>query len=194
MKVGVVFAAALLGLTGLVGAMKLANVTMFDMGPSAPAAAASGFAPGTTAQFAYLAKQNSSTCGLDQSTVRSYADTARIQGSCCSDMDWGRYRGQVRDLRKYREIAQIPVDPYDIPAGLAKKLFGFEQSIKLTPAQQAVYKRAMHLAPEGAPCCCECWRWHAFAGLSKYLIVQKHFSAKQVANVVGLIDGCGGKA
>ena len=34
---------------------------------------------------------------------------------------------------------------------------------------------------------------HAFAGLSNYLIARKHFSAQEVASVIALVDGCGGK-
>jgi hypothetical protein len=32
----------------------------------------------------------------------------RIQGSCCSPMDWDHDREQVRDLRRYHAIAAIP--------------------------------------------------------------------------------------
>jgi hypothetical protein len=177
----------------VLGALLFGNVRLFHFGPSAPAAMASKYAPGTRAEFVYLAHQNSNSCGLQPSTVRTYVDTARIQGSCCNPMDWAHYQHQVRDLRAHRAIAQIPRDPYDIPASLAKRLFADESSIRLTPDQQAVYDRAMQIAPEKGPCCCKCWRWHAFKGLAQYLIVERHYSAHRVAKVISLVDGCGGK-
>jgi hypothetical protein len=51
----------------------------------------------------------------------------------------------------------------------------------------------MQLTSEKGPCCCQCWRWHAFKGLAHYLIADKHYSSRRVANVIGLVDGCGGK-
>ena len=189
-----IFALAPLSIVAVVAALFVGNIKMFHFGATAPAANASSFPAGTRAQFAYLAAQNSNSCGLQPSTVKTYADAARIQGSCCSAMDWNHYQKQVHGLRAYRGIRVIPRDPYDIPASIAKKLFAYENSIDLTSAQKIVYSRAMSITPEKGPCCCKCWRWHAFKGLSQYLIVRKHFSAHQVANVISLVDGCGGKA
>ena len=177
----------------VLAALLIGNVRLFHFGPSAPAAMASKYAPGTQAEFAYLSHQNSNSCGLQPSTVRSYADTVRIQGSCCNAMDWGHYQQQVLGLRAYRNLSIVPRDPYDISASLAKRLFTYESSVHLTRPQQAVYAHAMQIAPEKGPCCCKCWRWHAFKGLAQYLIVRKHFSAQRTATVIHLVDGCGGK-
>jgi hypothetical protein len=166
---------------------------MFHLGAPAPAAMASKYPPGTKAEFDYLSRQNSNSCGLQPSTVTSYADTARIEGSCCTSMDWMHYQEQTRGLRVYRSMRQVPDDPYDISARLAKSLLAYETSIHLTSAQERVYKRAMSMTTEKGPCCCQCWRWHAFKGLAEHLIVDKHFTARQVASVIGLVDGCGGK-
>ncbi len=38
----------------------------------------------------------------------------RLQGSCCSAMDFHRYTEQVEGLKKYSHINKIPSDPYDI--------------------------------------------------------------------------------
>lgn len=179
--------------TAIIVALLVGNVRLFHFGPSAPVAMASKYSPGTRAEFGYLSQQNSNSCGLQPSTVGSYADTARIQGSCCNPMDWGHYQRQVRGLRAYRALAEIPRDPYDIPAQLAKRLFAYEGSIHLSRAQQAVYDRAMQITPEKGPCCCKCWRWHAFKGLAQDLIVHKHYTAQQVATVIQMVDGCGGK-
>lgn len=119
-------------------------------------------------------------------------DDARIQGSCCSPMDFHRYQEQVEGLRKYADIPQIPNDPYDVPVKLAKQLFEYQQTIQLTPEQRAVYDQAMQILAEGGPCCCRCWRWFAFEGQAKYLITELDWSAQQVAELWELEDGCGG--
>jgi hypothetical protein len=197
MRTNRIFGLVLVGTVAAIGALLVGNVRIFHFGhfgAAAPAAVASRLVPGTRAAFAYLAKQTSNSCDLQPATVQSYPDRARIQGSCCSPMDWDHYRAQVRGLRMYSGMRQIPRDPYDISAALAKELFTDEASMHLTAAQQAVYNQAMSISPEKGPCCCKCWRWHALAGLSKYLIVRRHFGARQVASVVGLVDGCGGKA
>ena len=61
-------------------------------------------------------------------------------------MDFRHYQQQVEGLKKYAEIPQIPIDPYDVPVSLAKQLFDYQQTIQLTPAQQAVYDEAERVA------------------------------------------------
>jgi len=116
----------------------------------------------------------------------------RIQGSCCSQMDFHRYQEQVEGLKKYADISQVPADPYDVPVSLAKQLFGYQKTIQLTPDQQSIYDRAAQLSEEGGPCCCRCWRWTAFEGQAKYLITELDWSAEQIAELWDLQDGCGG--
>ena len=75
------------------------------------------------AKFDYLSKNGNSSCS--QSFLNSIAtmpDNDHLQGSCCSPMSWHRYSEQVQGLKKYQNIPEIPSDPYDIEAGLAKKL------------------------------------------------------------------------
>ena len=116
----------------------------------------------------------------------------RLQGSCCSAMDFHRYSEQVDGLKKYSHIDKIPSDPYDIPISLAEELLNFQKTITLTAEQQAVYDEAVKMSHEGGPCCCKCWRWYAFEGLAKYLIIEYDFDAEQIAEVWDLEDGCGG--
>ncbi|MBI2134349.1 hypothetical protein HYU09_00015 [Candidatus Woesearchaeota archaeon] len=120
-------------------------------------------------------------------------DGERLQGSCCSAMDFHRYQEQIEGLKKFSKIKQVPEDPYDIPVSLAKELLGYKNGIQLTAEQQAVYDNAMKMSHEGGPCCCRCWRWDAFEGLAKYLITEHDFSSEQIAEVWDLSDGCGGK-
>lgn len=107
-------------------------------------------------------------------------------------MDLHRYREQLDGLHRYREVPEIPRNPYDIPVSLAKRLFAYQQTITLTPAEQAIYDRAFKLSGDHGPCCCRCWRWTAFEGQAKFLISRRDFTAKQIAEIWLLEDGCGG--
>jgi len=183
----------LLAVAGIVAATAL-NVHFFDFGTATPATGnASAGAAGTEVQFRYLSAQRSNSCDLTPETVRSYPDSTHLQGSCCNAMDMGTYQTQVDRLRAYREVDAIPSDPYDVPVSLAKRLLAYDGSIQLNPGQQATYDSAMAMTDDKAPCCCKCWRWYAFRGLAKYLIAQKQFGAPEVARVIDLVDGCGGK-
>lgn len=149
---------------------------------------------GSKEKFEYLTEQRSNVCArITSEELASYSDDARLQGSCCSSMDLHRYQEQIEGLKKYSNTSQIPNDPYDIPVTLAKELLGYKDSIMLTLEQQKVYDGAMKLSDEGGPCCCRCWRWDAFEGLAKYLIMQHNFTAEQVAEIWDLEDGCGGE-
>ena len=119
-------------------------------------------------------------------------NTDRLQGSCCSAMDFHRYTEQIEGLKKYSYIKEIPSDPYDIPVSLAEELLEYQKTIQLNTEQQAIYNEAVKLSHENGPCCCKCWRWYAFEGLAKYLITEYDFNAEQIAEVWDLEDGCGG--
>ena len=124
-------------------------------------------------------------------SIDGMSDTARLQGSCCSPMDMHRYTEQVTGLQKYKNIPEIPSDPYDIDAGLAKKLKAY-YDVQLTPDEQTAYDYAMANSMEKGPCCCKCWRWYVYGGLGKLLIQKYHFTGEQVTEIWNLSDGCGG--
>jgi hypothetical protein len=149
-------------------------------------------APGSAVSFSHLAAQRSNSCGLQAAQLPSYPDEARLQGSCCFPLDAESYREQVHGLRGYRRIPQIPRDPYDIPASLAKRLVRYQKSIVLTPAQRVTYRKAMRMTRQKAPCCCPCWRLDAFQGMSNYLIARRRFRVRELADVIDLVEGCGG--
>jgi hypothetical protein len=149
-------------------------------------------APGTSARFSYLASQRTNSCGLRAERALAYASNGRLQGSCCFPMDAESYREQVRGLRKYSRILEIPRDPYDISVALAKRLLGYQKSIDLSAPQRRTYKRAMRMTRQKAPCCCPCWRWDAFDGMSRYLIARRNWGAEELARVIDLVEGCGG--
>ena len=144
------------------------------------------------ARFEELSKSGNSSCNAtfkDSITVMS--DDARLQGSCCSPMDWHRYQEQVEGLKKFSHIPDIPADPYDVEVGLAKKLIVYYDT-ELTSEQQKEYDYAMENSHEKGPCCCKCWRWYVYGGLGKLLIQQYGFTGEQVTDIWNLSDGCGG--
>jgi len=134
-------------------------------------------------KFDYLAKNGNSTCsGAFRDSIPSMPDNARLQGSCCSPMSMHRYSEQLEGIKKYANIPEIPQDPYDIEAGLAKKLLAFYEE-PLTPDEQKAYDYAMQNSDEKGPCCCKCWRWYVYGGLGKYLIKNYKFTGQQVTEV-----------
>jgi len=147
------------------------------------------------AKFDYLSKHGNSSCSSAfRDSIASLPDNAHLQGSCCSPMSMHRYSEQVEGLKKYQNIAEIPPDPYDIEAKLAKKLMADYDSIQLSAEEQKAYDYAMQNSDEKGPCCCKCWRWNVYGGLGKYLIKNYKFTGQQVTQVWNLSDGCGGES
>lgn len=145
------------------------------------------------ANFDYLSKNGNSSCsGAFRDSISSMPDNARLQGSCCSPMSLHRYSEQVDGLKKYKDISEIPANPYDIEAGLAKKLMAYYDNLTLSPDEQKAYDYAMQNSDEKGPCCCKCWRWNVYGGLGKYLIKNYGFTGEQITEVWNLSDGCGG--
>lgn len=151
-------------------------------------------AAGSTARFAFLVRQTSNSCGLQPTALERMPSRMRLQGSCCSPMNLAAYQSQVLGLRAYLSVPQIPADPYDVPVSLAKRLLAYERTSHLSPAQTRVYARAMRMSRTKGPCCCHCWRWNAFRGLSEHLIADLGWRSGAVATVIDLVEGCGGPA
>ncbi len=147
---------------------------------------------GSDQKFNYLVSQTSNNCGLQRQVVFTYPDNQRIQGSCCDKMDHHAYQEQIEGLKKYKDIAIIPSDPYDISAKEAKQLFKYLEEIELTSSQQEIYNEAMKMSDEGGPCCCKCWHWDAYEGLAKKLIVDFGWDSEQIAQLWDFSDACGG--
>ena len=144
------------------------------------------------AKFGTLSKSGNSTCSAAfTSSIDDMPENGRLQGSCCSPMDPHRYEEQVTGLKKFKDIPEIPSDPYDIDAALAKQLKAY-YDVELTPEQQKAYDYAMANSDEKGPCCCKCWRWYVYGGLAKLLIQKYHFTGEQITEVWNLSDGCGG--
>jgi hypothetical protein len=150
--------------------------------------------PTVARHFEYLNTNGNSNCSqafLD--AIASMPADARLQGSCCSPMQLDRYAKQLEGLKKYREVAEVPADPYDVEAGLAQKAMSHYGAV-LSPAEQKAYDYAMAHSDEHGPCCCKCWRWRVYGGLAKLLIHEHGFSGAQITQTWNLSDGCGGDA
>jgi hypothetical protein len=144
------------------------------------------------AKFDGLSKNGNSSCASSfQESIAAMPDSMDMKGSCCSPMNFKMYQIQVEGLKKYGSVPEIPNDPYDIPASLAKSATSHYNDT-LTPDQQKVYDYAMQNSKEHGPCCCKCWRWYMYGGLAKILIQKYHFTGAQIVDVWNLSDGCGG--
>lgn len=144
------------------------------------------------ARFEYLSQNGNSSCSTEfRNSIADMNNNERLMGSCCSPMSMHRYSEQIEGLKKYSSIQEIPADPYNIEAGLAKKLMSY-YDIELTPEEQQAYDYAMQNSDEKGPCCCKCWRWYVYGGLGKLLIRDYNFTGEQVTEVWNLSDGCGG--
>ena len=143
-------------------------------------------------KFEQLNKNGNSSCSaVFKDSIPNMPDDKQIQGSCCSPMDIHRYSEQVEGLKKYKDIPEIPSDPYDIDASLAKKMIAHYDD-QLTAEEQKAYDYAMANSMEKGPCCCKCWRWYVYGGLAKYLIHNRGFTGQQITEIWNLSDGCGG--
>lgn len=173
------------------GGIAAGTVLLVSRNPAATAP--SGFIDtALAARFDTLSKNGNSSCsGSFTASIASMPDGNRIQGSCCSPMNPHRYTEQVEGLKKYKGIAIVPPDPYDIDAALAKELKA-AYDLALTPAEQQAYDYAMANSMEKGPCCCKCWRWYVYGGLAKKLIKEQGFTGEQVTDIWNLSDGCGG--
>lgn len=144
------------------------------------------------AKFDILNKNGNSSCsGAFAQSIDAMPDSGRLMGSCCSPMDMHRYSEQIGGLQAFKEIPEIPADPYDIDVSLAKRLKQY-YDVKLTLEQQRVYDYAVANSNEKGPCCCKCWRWYVYGGLGKLLIQKYNFTGEQVVEIWNLSDGCGG--
>jgi len=143
------------------------------------------------ARFAVLHRAHSNRCGMPASALDAMPPGTRLQGACCFPMNFRAYAAQRRALKRYARVDVIPQDPYDVSVSLATRLIGY-QSIALTPGEKRTYQRAVPISETKGPCCCPCWRWTAFGGQAKYLITRRDYSAKQIAEVWSLEEGCGG--
>ncbi|MCI0429307.1 MAG: hypothetical protein L0210_02010 [Rhodospirillales bacterium] len=175
--------------SGFIAALTILLASV-SIGP--PVRAEQSIDPATVERFDYLSTHGNSNCSTAfMNSIATMPVTARLQGSCCSPMSLGRYGKQIEGLKKYSTYAEIPADPYDVPAGLAQRALA-NYDLALGTDEQRAYAYAMANSEEKGPCCCKCWRWHVYGGLAKLLIREHHFTGERVTEVWNLSDGCGG--
>jgi hypothetical protein len=104
-----------------------------------------------------------------------------LGGQCCGAMkDLSEYNDELKNLKKYKDIPDVPMNPYKTPIPLAKKWIDYDYATTLTADEQKVMDDAMRLSKEG-PCCCKCWHYYVNEGIAKKMIKDYHYTAKQVA-------------
>ncbi len=144
------------------------------------------------ARFQSLSQHGNVECSVQfEKSIATMPLDAKLQGSCCAPMDEARYREQIEALKKYADIAEVPPDPYDIPAPLAHRLMGY-YTLALNKEEQATYDYAMEHSDMQGPCCCKCWRWNVYGGLGKYLIRVHRYTGQQLVDLWNVGQGCGG--
>lgn len=105
-----------------------------------------------------------------------------LGGQCCGAMkDTKEYHEELKELQSYKNIPDIPLNPYKTPVELAKKWIDYDKATALMDDQQKVFNQALSLSKEG-PCCCKCWHYYVNEGIAKKMIQDNGWSAKQVAD------------
>ncbi len=104
-----------------------------------------------------------------------------LGGQCCGPMkDLTEYNKELENLQQYKNIPDVPMNPYKTPVALAKKWIDYDNATSLTAAEQAIMDQAMKLSKEG-PCCCKCWHYFVNEGVAKKMIKDYHYTAQQIA-------------
>lgn len=143
-------------------------------------------------QLEFLSKNGNVECSVKfEASIATMPADARLQGSCCAPMDEARYLQQIKGIRKYADISEVPPDPYDIPAGMAQKLMPY-YNLHLNRREKTAYDYAMAHSDMQGPCCCKCWRWRMYGGLGKFLIREHQFTGQQLVDLWNIAQGCGG--
>ncbi len=114
-------------------------------------------------------------------TVLSTTTGMFLGGQCCGPMkDLTEYNKELQNLQQYKNIPDVPMNPYKTPVALAKQWIDYDNATTLTPTEQAVMDQAMRMSKEG-PCCCKCWHYFVNEGIAKKMIRDYHYTAQQVA-------------
>jgi hypothetical protein len=98
--------------------------------PNASHAEEAADATAWKSRFEYLSQHGNVQCSVQfERSIAMMPNDGKLQGSCCAPMDEARYRQQLDGLKKYSDIAEVPPDPYDIPASLAYELIGYYDAL-----------------------------------------------------------------
>lgn len=104
-----------------------------------------------------------------------------LGGQCCGPMkDLAAYNKELQNLQQYKDIPDVPMNPYKTPVPVAKKWIDYDKSATLSASEQAVMDQAIKMSKEG-PCCCKCWHYYVNEGIAKKMIKDYHYTAQQIA-------------
>lgn len=80
-------------------------------------------APAYASDFSYLSQNGNSNCSKAlRESIASMPDGEMLRGSCCGPMSMHVYSEQRRGMAaRYAAFPEIPADPYNIPASVAKR-------------------------------------------------------------------------
>lgn len=114
-----------------------------------------------------------------------------LGGQCCGAMkDTKEHHEHLDKLQSYKNIPDIPLNPYKTPVELAKKWIDYDKATSLTSKEQDIFNQALSLSKEG-PCCCKCWHYYVNEGIAKKMIKDRGWNAQQVADFWDVSDICG---
>ncbi|MBS3074752.1 hypothetical protein J4447_04875 [Candidatus Pacearchaeota archaeon] len=119
-------------------------------------------------------------------------DGLYLSGQCCGAlMDTKERHESLEKLQAYKDIPDVPLDPFHTPIEIAKKWIDYDKNTILNSEEQRIYDEAMKMSKEGGPCCCKCWHWYVNEGIAKKMIKDYNYSAQQIANYWDVSDICG---
>ncbi len=109
------------------------------------------------------------------------ADGMYMGGQCCGPMkDLKAYNEELEKMQKYKDMPDMPMNPYKTPVAQAKQWIDYDKATTLSAEDQKVFDDAMVISKE-KPCCCKCWHYFVNEGIGKKMIKDYHYSAQQVA-------------
>ena len=114
-----------------------------------------------------------------------------LGGQCCGAMkNLDEYNKELASLQKYKDIPDVPLNPFKTPIASAKKWIDYDNATKLTAEEQVVFNQAYAISKE-KPCCCKCWHYFVNEGIAKKMIKDYHYSGQQVADYWDSSGICG---
>lgn len=115
-----------------------------------------------------------------------------LGGQCCGTLTTTtEYHEELKAMQKYKNIPDLPLNPYKTPIALAKKWIDYDKVTMLNSSEQEIYNEAVSLSKEKGPCCCKCWHYYVNSGIAKKMIKDYKYSAKQIADFWDNSDICG---
>ena len=131
-----------------------------------------------------------SSCTAGPTMLASTSGMA-LGGQCCGAMkNLDEYNEELEKLQKYKDIPDVPLNPFKTPVDIAKKWIDYDNATTLNAQEQAIFDQAYAISKE-KPCCCKCWHYFVNEGIAKKMIRDYHYSGQQVADYWDASSICG---